>query len=335
MLVVRVGAMGDVLHGLPAVSALRTRLPGASIGWVIDPHWSPLLAGSGASVDRVHLARTTLWKSRPFSGETARSILKLRRELRAKRYDVCVDLQGSMRSAAIAWMSGARRIVGPAVPREALAAWLYNEPVGTRARSVIAQACELVSVAVGRRLVPAAVALPHDRVAEEWCVRTVGRPAAYLLVPGAGWGAKRWPAERFTELARTLLGRGERVLINAGSEDDALSRQIAGRCGAERIVSGVAELVEMTRTAKLVVGGDTGPVHLAAALGRPTVALFGPTDPARNGPSFPGARVRVLRHVQSSTSYKRRNEIDPALAEISVQQVLDAADDLLQDGADE
>ncbi len=335
MLVVRVGAMGDVLHGLPAVCALRARVPSAWIGWAVDPRWLPLLEGSeGGVVDRVHRAEVSTWKNLPFSAETRRSILQLRREMRAERYDVCVDLQGTLRSAVIGRMSGARRLLGPAEPREQVAAWLYGEGVETRARSVIRQACELMSAAVGERLVPAAVRIPQNRAAELACRERGNDPPACLLAPGAGWGAKRWPAARFVELGRALLARGERVLVNAAGEGEEVSRAVAEGCGAERLVCDVAQLIAAVRAAKLVVGGDSGPVHLAAALGRPTVSLFGPTDPERNGPDFSGARVRVLRHPASATSYKRTAAAETGLSSITAREVLEAADELLRGGAD-
>ena len=135
--------MGDVLHGLPAVAALRARMPECFIGWVVEPRWAALLRAEGATkrgagmplVDRVHLVPTGEWKRRPFAGATLRGIAGLRRELRAEEYDVCVDLQGSVRSAAIGWMAGARRFVGASEPREWLAREFYGERVELRGAS--------------------------------------------------------------------------------------------------------------------------------------------------------------------------------------------------------
>lgn len=334
VLIVRVGAMGDVLHGLPAVSALRMRMPDTYIGWAVDPRWAPLLTGdSNGVVNRVHSVPTMLWKKRPFSRETLQSLLGLRRQLRAERYDLCVDLQGTIRSAVIGKMSGARQYLGPAHPREPEAAWLYDRKVQTRAASVIRQACELLSEAVGERLVPAAVQIPRHDAADAWCRAHIGRPAGCLLVPGAGWGAKQWPAKSFAEVGRALAANGERVLVNSARKDDPLAQQVAEACGAERVVCNVSEMISMVRISKLVVGGDTGPVHLAAALGRPTVALFGPTDPERNGPEFPSARVRVLRHRDSTLSYKRVPETEAGLTQVSVAEVLEAAKHLLREGS--
>ncbi len=334
--------MGDVLHGLPAVTALRRALPECFVGWAIEPRWSALLAAADAPargaempvVDRVHAVRTREWKRKPFSAETLRKIAELRRELRAERYDVCVDLQGSIRSGVIGWMAGARRYVGASEPREGPAAALYGERVEVRSRHVIAGACELAGAAVELRLNAAAVELPRDPEAERWCELLLSEGSAdkdfVLLCPGAGWGAKQWPAARYAELARRLDEVGWQVLVNGGSADREGVQAVTAASGACAVKCNLEQLIALSRRAALVVGGDTGPVHLAAALGRPVVALFGPTDPLRNGPDFPGARVQLLRHASSGMDYRRHMETEAGLGRIEVDEVLTAALDLLE-----
>ena len=343
VLIVRVGAMGDVLHGLPAVTALRRAVPECFVGWAIEPRWRALLASESADarglempvVDRVHEVRTREWKRKPFSAGTLRDIAKLRRDMRAERYDVCVDLQGSIRSGVIGWMAGAGRFVGASVPRERAAALFYGERVKVQARQVIAGACELVGKAMGARLGAAAVELPRNPEAERWCELTFSGHAAdkdfVLLCPGAGWGAKQWPTARYAELARRLHAKGWQVLVNAGSAEGEGVDAITGASEARAVKCDLGQLIALSRKASLVVGGDTGPVHLAAALGRPVVALFGPTDPMRNGPEFPNARVRVLRHTSSTTDYRRHTDTEAGLGRIEVDEVLAASHDLLDE----
>ncbi len=165
------------------------------------------------------------WKERPFSWWTLRDVARLRREMRAEAYDVCVDLQGSIRSALVGRMAGAKRFVGSAEPRERQARWLYGERVKLAAKSVIAQACELVSAAVGEPVVACAVELPRDVEAERWAASTLrfaadgneagGERGWVLLIPQCGWGAKEWGAEKYRELAARLAGLGFCVLVNA------------------------------------------------------------------------------------------------------------------------
>ena len=332
VLIVRVGAMGDVLHGMPAVAGLRAALPGAVIGWAIEPRWAPLLrspAGEMPLIDRVHLVNTREWKKRAASIATTRAILALRRELRAERYDVCVDLQGSIRSAAIGWMAGAKRFVGPEEPRERQARWLYGERAPVAEANVIGQAAELVSAAVGAEMTPARVTLPVDAEAELWANR-VGS-GFVLLAPTAGWGAKEWGAARYGLLASGLLADGYRVLVNAApGSRSPVAEEVTRASGAEIVRSDLPQMIALTRRAGLVIGGDTGPVHLAAALGRPAVALFGPTDPTRNGPAFPGAKVEILRNPASVTSLKRGAQTEAGLEKVRVEEVLAAALAMLQ-----
>ena len=316
ILVVRVGAMGDVLHALPAVTALRERWPECRIGWAIEPAWRSLIEGV---VDRVHLVPTRRWKQRLFHPSTASEIAALGREMRAERYDVCIDLQGSIRSAFIGWMAGAGRFVGSAAPREWPARWLYGERVPVRAAHVIDQGCELLGGALDLELAPARVKLGENPVpgveGERFC----------FLVPTAGWGAKQWPVERYRDLAASLRRQGLRVLVNAATADDRVAREIAAGGAAEVFPCGLEELATVVARAAVVIGGDTGPVHLAAALGVPVVALFGPTDPARTGPQgFPGSRVVVLRDASSRVDHRRHPEAETGLARVPVEQVLEA-----------
>ncbi len=234
---------------------------------------------------------TKEWKKRPFSSVTFGEIASLRKELRREKFDLCVDMQGSVRSAVIGRMAKARRFVGSAEPREAPAAWFYDERVRVGAAHVVEQGCELLGGAVGEVLRPARVELPLDEPAEEACASMLdrlglGSGGFVLLAPTAGWGAKQWPTERYGAVAAELGRRGVRVAVNAMSEDDPVAQAVVRASGgaAVAVPTDVPELIPLTRRAGLVIAGDTGPLHLAAALERPVVALFGPTDPARNGP---------------------------------------------------
>jgi heptosyltransferase-1 len=345
VLVVRLSAMGDILHALPAVTALRLQHPLWEIGWVVEPRWAALLEagtrdqGLGIRrplVDQLHLAPTKAWGKQPFSGETLRQIGALRRELRAASYDVVLDLQGSVRSAVIARMSGCRRRIGSATPWEWPAKLLYTDLVTTRGAHVAGQNIELAAAIAADELEAIAPQLPVDTEAEAWCdawlqhafdgaaTRTV-----VLLVPSAGWGAKCWPAERYRAVALGLKQRGFLVVVNAGPGEDKLAAAITEGGAAVAINTTLPQLIAFTRRIALAVGGDTGPIHMAAALGRPVVGIYGPTDPARNGPF--GTRARILRRPGSKRDHKRRAAPDPGLLTIAPEDVLAAADELLSE----
>ena len=342
VLIVRTGAMGDVLHAMPAVAALRELHPEWVIDWTIDPTWSELLetrhGGARAARDsrrplvnqRISV-QTRKWKRRPWTEKTVREILGLRERLRSGSYDLCVDMQGSIRSAVVGRMAGADDFAGPAEPRERQAAWLYRRKVRTTAQNVVEQGCELLGGAIGESLSPARVTLPVDVLAEGWCDGLLAKDARpfVMLAPTAGWGAKEWPAERYGKLAAELTRAGFRTLVNAPSSDDAAAMRVVetSEGAAVMVPSTVGQLIALLRRTALVVAGDTGPLHLAATLKRPVVGLYGPTDPARNGPY--GTRSRVLRHASSVVDHSRHAETEKGLLEITVDEVVAAALDLL------
>ena len=320
--------MGDVLHALPAVTALHLAHPDWHIGWVVEPHWAPLLPPQ--VIDSIHLVPTRAWKHRPLSIATLRDIATLRRTLRTPPYDVAVDLQGSIRSAVIGRLASAPCFFGPAQPRERQARAFYGTRIPLHAPHVIDQAAELLSAATNTPLTPAPIRLQITPEAETWFHQTIPDPDYILLCPTAGWGAKQWPADRYIALANTLRAQGHQVLINTTPEPGPIAAAIAQQSGAELIPSTIAQLIPLTRHAALVIGGDTGPIHLAAAQQTPVIALFGPTDPARNGPSFPGAQVQILRDPASRLDHRRHTTPDPGLLNITPDQVLEAVHSLLR-----
>jgi heptosyltransferase-1 len=324
ILIVRIGAMGDVLHGMPAVSGLRAALPECFIGWAV--------AGDMPLVDRVHLVRTRDWKKRPLAPRTIAGIATLKRELRDEQYDLVVDLQGSIKSAVVGWLAGARSCVGMDSPREKIARMLYSQCVTLTEASVIEQAYQLVSAAIRRTLFPMGARIPEDEEAERWANTLCSADhGPVLLVPQAGWGAKEWGRQNYADLASHLHAAGIPVFVNK-LPGDLQADQIVSASGAQAVESTLPQMIALIRNAALVVGGDTGPVHLAAALGTPVVALFGPTDPARNGPHFPWAfAVRVLRHPDSVTDHRRHPETEAGLKQIRVEEVLAASLAMLSD----
>ena len=332
----RLSAMGDILHALPAVTALREAHPEWEIGWAVEPQWKPLLATEGATgrgpgmplVDRVHIVPARRWARAPLRESTLGAVRRTRRGLREAHYDICVDLQGAVRSAVIARWARAKRLIGEDAPREWVARWLFSERVKTRGVHVIEQAIEVMSAVAGETLPVRAPLLPVDEEAER---KAEAMALPFVLVhPGAGWGAKRWPAERYGMVAAELRAMGYAVMVNAGPGEETLASEVAAHSegAAEVLRTSIAELIAMTRRAALVIGGDTGPLHLASALGRPVVGIYGPTDPARNGPF--GGRFEVLRHPESRRDHARRAAPEAGLLTITPDAVMRAAGGLLR-----
>jgi heptosyltransferase-1 len=257
----------------------------------------------------------------------------LRRALRGGGYDTVIDLQGAVRSAMIGRIAGCLRLIGEAEPRERAARWLFTEQVETSGAHVIEQDVELAAAVAGDELNPVTPWLPVDPIAEAWAnlILSLDAPPAVLVNPGAGWGAKRWPVELYAVVAEGLADRGMRVLVNIGPGEESLAEAIVTATGgrAEAIAPTLSQLIAVTRRITLCVAGDTGPLHLACALGRPVVGIYGPTDPSRNGPF--GTRFRVLRSPESRRDHTRHPEPEAGLLTILPKDVLQAADELLSE----
>lgn len=345
ILIVRLSSLGDVIHALPAVASLRETFPEAELGWVIEERWAELLCAPGESrtgplspqrplVDRVHMVNTRGWRQAIFSIATLRAVAAARHELRAGQYEAVIDFQGAIRSAVIARWARAP-IFGFAEPREKPAAFLYKKKNPPSGSHVIEQNLSLASALTGATSKNYCFPLPSSLEAEatmnQWLHER--QVTQFVLInPGAGWGAKLWPESRYAEVARVLAAEGVRPILNAGPGEEELADRIAaGTQGAALIVHcSITELIALTRRASLLIGGDTGPMHLAAALQIPVVAIFGPTSPVRNGPF--ATRSLVFRHPLSVTSYSHREERDDAMLQIQAEEVLAAARELLRTG---
>ena len=393
--------MGDIIHTLPAVAALRRAFPGATIGWAVEQRWASLLSSGAALagprspekplVDMVHTVDTLAWRSALFSGETWREFRNALGQLREVRYDIAIDFQGAWKSAILAQLSRVPRRIGFMQPREKPATLFYTQQVAARGRHIVEQNLSLgaaVAPPLSRPGEPAPMRnewarqgggvpqplygtptqhdelcfpLPRDPAAEraiEQQLHAHGLHSFALVNPGAGWGAKCWPAERYAEVVRALAVHGLRAIVNFGPGEEQLARDVeraanavsnpvappassvapplsravfAGQGGdvpvALAMSTTVAELIALCRRARICIGGDTGPVHLAAAVGVPVVALFGPTDPARNRPY--SHRAIVLRSERSRTTTSHLKDPEAGLLQITAAEVIAAARHLL------
>jgi heptosyltransferase-1 len=283
ILIIKPSSLGDVVHALPVLRLLRRAHPEARIDWWLAPGLFPLLQDDPDLDNRI-----------PFHKRDPYNWLTTLLEVRATRYDLVIDLQGLARSGAMCWLAGGGHSIGLDLNREG-ARGFYDETVPRPARN--AHAVEWY-LEVARRL---GIPITDDF---EWLPRREGEHPApdtrrIALIPGARWNNKRWPAPSFRHLIRILHARQPdlRFSIHGDAGDRPLARQIAE--GQTETVSdktgttSLPELVEQLRDAALVVTNDTGPMHIAAALGRPVVALFGPTDHRQTGPY--GTDTDVLR----------------------------------------
>ena len=348
-LIVRLGSLGDIVHALPAAAALRQQFPSAGIDWLVDRRYAAVLR-LVSILDRVIvLAGSRVATARPIAGGREahfagwQGFLRAMGDLRRSAYDVTFDLQGLIRSAVLARASGATRVVGfdRAHLREQPARFFYTEAcdVGGAVHVVDKNLAALASVGIrgAPRTFPIdpapspVVGLVRERLG-------LASAAPFAVVnPGGGWPNKRWPPERYGAAAAALHERhGLRSVVLWGPGEQALADEVtaASRGAAEAAPpTDLAGIVALSRATRLFVGGDTGPLHLAAAVGAPIVGIYGPTDPARNGPWQEEDAV-VSRYNVCACRYQRRcRETRACLLDITVEEVVDAVEGRLAAGS--
>lgn len=337
ILIVRLGSLGDIVHALPALAALRDSFPQARIDWLVEARWAELLE-LNPDLSNVFAVDTRGWRRAPLSPATWRSIGTLRRRLREASYDAAIDFQGLYKSAVLARLSGASKRIGFAkrVAKEPGAARFYTEKVIPLASLHVIEMNRALAWAAGADEAPIRFALPtsaEDEAVVDAMLREHHLNEFVVLSPGGGWGAKCWPVERYAALHNALAReRGWRTVLNAGPGEEGLVNEFQAQARVTKpihLTLTLRQLVALLKRAKLLVSGDTGPLHLAAARGTPVIGLYGPTDPARNGPY--GPRAVVLHHRELATiTYKHEEGTSPALLAITVEEVVAAVDRALE-----
>jgi len=313
-LIVRLGSLGDVVHAIPAVAALIDRYPRARVDWIVDPRYVDLVK----RVDRIGNVI-------PFDSRAGWGLLiATARRLRGARYDAALDLQGLLKSAVLARMAGARRTIGfsRAHLREPLANLFYTERHDPG---------DIVHVIDKGLALMRALDVHEAKARFPLGVPAPGEPGGYVLInPSAAWPNKRWPAERFGALAAAIRARHNltsMVLWGPGEEALAEAVAVASNGAAQTAPSTtIVDILTLARGARLMISGDTGPMHIAGAVGTPIVALFGPTRYERNGPWSP-ADISISRFEHCACHYERRcRRTQPCIDDISVDEVIAAVD---------
>jgi lipopolysaccharide heptosyltransferase I len=327
ILLVRTSALGDVVHCLPVLSALRRSEPRARIGWVVEEAMAPLLAGH-PDLDELLVVRLRPWRRRPFAAQTAREVALFLSRLRGFDADLALDLMGNHKAGILAALSFAERRLGARrdARREPSSALWIDERVEPRGVHAVDRALSLLEP-LG--VVPGPADFGGEKLLREPSPVTAAWRAArtepYLLLhPGAAWANKRYPAAAWGESARLLRGaRGFQTIVAAASGEERLAAEVVAASGggaAAVAAPTLADFAALARGATLVMGGDTGPLHLAHALGAPVLTVMGPTDPARHGPY--GAPERALAHrLPCSFCYRRYDAPKACLFDIPPREV--------------
>lgn len=318
ILIVRLGALGDVVHAIPAAAALRDAFPDGRLDWLVEARHRDI-------VDLV----TVIDRRIVLGSASVRGWTVAAREMRAERYDVAVDLQGLMKSAVLARASGAKRVVGFSIwhLREKTARPFYSATEPAEGGHVIRKNLRLLrAVGIEDQRIRFPLAPVPDSAALDTIRRRVGPDAPFAIVnAGAAWPNKRWPPERYGALAAFLRDAcGLTPIVLWGPGEEGLAAAVSAASHDAAVIApptSVRDLVAIARAASLVVSGDTGPLHIANAVGTPTVSLFGPTDPERNGP-FADADVCVSRFDRCGCHYDRRCHHQPwCMGEMTIDDV--------------
>ena len=321
-LIVRLGSLGDIVHTLPAIAALRDSFPGARIDWLVERKWAALLDGNPDLNETVMFDRG--------SWGVLRNCV---RRLRARRYTCAIDFQGLYKSAILTVLSGAPRRVGfnRHAAREGIAAALYTQRAACPTGHVVVQNLALAEAVGARKTVcrfPVQVPPEAEAEVSRWLASS-GLGEFFVLSPGGGWRSKCWPPERYGELCRDLERRyGWGGAVNHGPGEEEVAEAVCRAAAPAKpllLSADIPQLMALLRRAKVVVAGDTGPLHLAVALGTPVVGLYGPTDPQRNGPY--SHEDIVLRNARpEETTHQRGNNYSAAMLRIPVEQVVAAVE---------
>jgi heptosyltransferase I len=324
ILIVRLGSLGDIIHAVPAAAAIRRAYPKSTIDWLVDVRHRDLL-------DLVPVVDGRI----PINTSGVGSVVSAVKALRRGRYDAALDLQGLLKSAVAARLSGARRVIGfrSDLLRERAARPFYTEVSGDAGGHVVNKNLSLLK-AIGIRMPDIEFPLDDRNAAivdEARALIGISREHPFaILNPGAAWPNKRWPPVYFAELARELAKRRDlRSLVVWGPGEEALAHTVAMASDGTAAMAPrttVADLISLSKAATLMVSGDTGPLHIAGAVGTPIVGIFGPTDPARNGP-WASEDLVASRYRACSCHYQRQCHIAGwCLLDIAPREVMDLVD---------
>ena len=336
ILIVKLSSIGDVVHALPAVALLRRALPEARISWAVERRASQILENSPA-IDDLIVIDSRRWRKHPFSKMTMLELKQFRSALAG--VDVAIDLQGLIKSGVVALASGAKIRAGfeSSELRERASRLFLTDQIPTgSSEHVIEKNLSLVRWLLsrqqqtqnaepeGRYEFPIHVSREDERYIEEELGGQIDRFA--IINPGGGWPTKLWPAKSYGAITDVLWEEfGLRSLVTFGPGEEELAAAVAGNStsGARPFASSLKQFVALARRARLFVGGDTGPLHIAAACGTPVVGLYGPTMPERNGP-FIAQDVSVGRDLWCRVDCHKRSCWHWECMEIPIESVRNA-----------
>jgi heptosyltransferase-1 len=332
ILIIRLSSLGDILHTLPAFAGLRASFPDARIDWLVAGQYKFLLSAV-RGIDTIHILGTTPPYSRSRNRYARRQAWNTIREMRGRHYDVSIDFQGLLKTAFLGFASGSKKRLGFSrdLVREPPAHWFYHRTLEKPQKQVhVLTLNQMLAGLAGAQSTPASCEFDvneEDRRAVDLLLSGNRLNDFIVINPGGGWNTKRWSPERYGILAKRIQKElGLPVVVTTGPGEDTFYRTIAAECGKLapfHFPVSFLQLIPLLQKTRLLIGGDTGPFHLACALGTPTVGIFGPTNPIRNGPWRDGDEV-VIHTLPCSFCYGRTCSTNNECMDIAVDEVFSA-----------
>lgn len=343
VLIVKMSALGDIIHALPVLDYLHQVSPGIEIDWVVEAPFLNILEGNPL-ISRLHVVRTKVWRKRPFSRVTWMEIDQLKHSLRERDYDVVFDIQGNLKSGLVDWLSGANNRIGftKSHLQESVNQLFTSRqiPVRRQDRHITDQYLRVVSVSFGKdfsgmRLSSDIHTSSQDDESARTLLATLSDGLIFLFHCGTTWETKFWHQEGWVEVGRNLLEKygDSTILLSWGNDRErTAATAVAGAIGpGARVIDrySLKEFAALLKKVDVVLGGDTGPIHIASAVGTPTVSLYRASDGRRSGPRGPG-QVIVQSGIHCSPCFRTecdrdeacRRTITPALVVEAVEKAL-------------
>lgn len=320
ILVIKPSSLGDVVHSLPFLSVLRDRFPRSEIHWIIAKGFEGLLEGH-PMINRLLVINKDEWKKIKNVKDTISELRSLFKSLKKEKFDIVADLQGLLRSGVLTAATGASVRVGFKEAREGSSIFYTHRVEGGKDIHAVDRYLKIAKF-LGCDIADVCFPLPLSFGSSRVTQYLPDKEYA-VLVPGARWKTKKWPPEKFGEVASRLPMK---FLVVGGKSDTDISNKVVNSSKGNAIsIAGktnIKELIEIMRKAKFVVSNDSGPMHIAAALGVPVFAIFGPTNPLRTGPYGKG-HIIIRKGVECSPCYKRSCRDIKCMEMIGVKEVAD------------
>jgi heptosyltransferase-1 len=329
ILIIRLSSLGDILHVLPAFSSLRQFFPESKIEWLAATK-SAFLLKAVPGIDKLHVIDTSSLLRFPVDWTAWRNAKDLIRDLRARHFDIAIDFQGLLKTAVLGFLTGAHIRLGFSrqLVRERPAHWFYHKTLEKPANPVhVLTLNQMLAALTGAQMVSTPIEFAISEEDSQTCDLLLDEPhiKEFIVInPGGGWPTKRWDPVRYGMLAKKIQEELKiPVVVTTGPGEDEFYRIIAAQCGNPaplHLQCSFLQLIPLFRKARLLIGGDTGPFHLACAVGTQVVGIFGPTSPIRNGPWRNEDEV-VARSLPCSGCYWRACPTRNECMDISVEEV--------------